>query len=153
MKKLLLLLLFIPLMSFGQIVIYDTYKTVENVNTSWDATTTVISDTLNIAEIQDEFIQIQLGKRFHLLSTSKHKNVKIWKTYNQKKWNVFDGDKLISLTDEIDVLNYFNKYGFELLKTGGNSVTGAKTSLTPYFNQLNTSFTMSKSVLTFKKKD
>ena len=153
MKKFLLLLMFIPLMSIGQIVIYDTYKTVENVNTSWDATTTVISDTLNIAEIQDEFIQIQLGRRFHLLSTSEHKNLKMWRTYNQKKWNVFDGDKLISLTDEIDVLNYFNKYGFELLKTGGNSVTGAKTSLTPYFNQLNTSFTMSKSVLTFKKKD
>ena len=147
--------MFIPLMSFGQIVIYDTYKTVENVNvnTSWDATTTVISDTLNIAEIQDEFIQIQLGKRFHLLSTSEHKSLKMWRTRNQKKWNVFDGDKLISLTDEIDVLNYFNKYGFELLKTGGNSVTGAKTSLTPYFNQLNTSFTMSKSVLTFKKKE
>ena len=153
MKNLLFALLFIPLMSFGQIVIYDTYKTVENVNTSWDATTTVISDTLNIAEIQDEFIQIQLGRRFHLLSTSEHKNLKMWRTYNQKKWNVFDGDKLIALQDEIDVLNYFNKYGFELLKTGGNSVTGAKTSLTPYFNQLNTSFTMSKSVLTFKKKD
>ena len=153
MKKFLLLLMFIPLMSIGQIVIYDTYKTVENVNTSWDATTTVISDTLNIAEIQDEFIQIQLGRRFHLLSTSEHKNLKMWRTYNQKKWNVFDGDKLIALQDEIDVLNYFNKYGFELLKTGGNSVTGAKTSLTPYFNQLNTSFTMSKSVLTFKKKD
>ena len=152
-KNLLFLLLFIPLMSFGQIVIYDTYKTVENVNTSWDATTTVISDTLNIAEIQNEFIQIQLGRRFHLLSTSEHKNLKMWRTYNQKKWNVFDGDKLIALQDEIDVLNYFNKYGFELLKTGGNSVTGAKTSLTPYFNQLNTSFTMSKSVLTFKKKD
>ena len=67
MKNLLFALLFIPLMSIGQIVIYDTYKTVENVNTSWDVTTTVISDTLNIAEIQDEFIQIQLGRRFHFV--------------------------------------------------------------------------------------
>ena len=154
MKKLLFLLLFIPLMSIGQNIIIP--KIVKSKVISYGETVVrekVVLDTLNIAEIQDEFIQIQLGKRFHLLSTSKHKNVKIWKTYNQKKWNVFDGDKLISLTDEIDVLNYFNKYGFELLKTGGNSVTGAKTSLTPYFNQLNTSFTMSKSVLTFKKKD
>ena len=155
MRKLLLLLLFIPLMSFGQIVIYDTYKTVENVNTSWGATTTVISDTLNIAEIQDEFIQIQLGRRFHLLSTSEHKNLKMWRTYNQKKWNVFDGDKLIALQDEIDVLNYFNKYGFELMKSGTKSTGGS--SFTNYYPYANSSFTSyfsrSKSVLTFRKKD
>ena len=154
MKKLLLLLLFIPLMSFGQIVIYDTYKTVENVDT-WDATTTVISDTLNIVEIQDEFIQIQLGRRFHLLSTSEHKNLKMWRTYNQKKWNVFDGDKLIALQDEIDVLNYFNKYGFELMKSGTKSTGGS--SFTNYYPYANSSFTSyfsrSKSVLTFRKKD
>ena len=155
MKNLLFALLFIPLMSFGQIVIYDTYKTVENVNTSWDVTTTVISDTLNIAEIQDEFIQIQLGRRFHLLSTSEHKNLKMWRTYNQKKWNVFDGDKLIALQDEIDVLNYFNKYGFELMKSSTKSTGGS--SFTNYYPYANSSFTSyfskSKSVLTFRKKD
>ena len=145
--------MFIPLMSFGQIVIYDTYKTVENVNTSWDVTTTVISDTLNIAEIQDEFIQIQLGRRFHLLSTSEHKNLKMWRTYNQKKWNVFDGDKLIALQDEIDILDYFGKYGFELMKSGTKSTGGSSfTSYYPYANSSFTSyFSRSKSVLTFRK--
>jgi len=152
MKNLFFALLFIPLISFGQIVIYDTYKTVENVNvdTSWNATTTVISDTLNIAEIQDEFIQIQLGYRFHLLSTSEHKNVKMWRTRNQKKWNVFDGDKLISLTDEIDILNFFDKYGFELFKT---DTKNARSSSYTYFSK-NQSFTStnskSKLILTFK---
>ena len=145
--------MFIPLMSFGQIVIYDTYKTVENVNTSWDATTTVISDTLNIAEIKGEFIQIQLGRRFHLLSTSEHKNLKMWRTYNQKKWNVFDGDKLIALQDEIDILDYFGKYGFELMKSGTKSTGGSSfTSYYPYPNSSFTSyFSRSKSVLTFRK--
>ena len=154
MKKLLLLLLFIPLMSIGQNIIIP--KIVKSKVISYGETVIrekVISDTLNITEIKGEFIQIQLGRRFHLLSTSKNKNVKMWRTYNQKKWNVFDGDKLVAIQDEIDILNYFGKYGFELLKTGGNSVTGAKTSLTPYFNQLNTSFTTSKSVLTFKKRN
>jgi len=144
MKNLFFALLFIPLISFGQIVIYDTYKTVENVNvdTSWNATTTVISDTLNIAEIQDEFIQIQLGYRFHLLSTSEHKNVKMWRTRNQKKWNVFDGDKLISLTDEIDILNFFDKYGFEYFN---QNTTSSKSSsiYVPPTNYSSTSITTS----------
>jgi len=175
MKKFLFVLLFVPLISIGQTVIYDTYKSVENLDT-WDVTTTVTSDTLNITEIQDEFIQIQLGKRFHLLSTSKHKNVKMWRTNNQKKWNVFDGDKLISLTDEIDVLNYFNKYGFEYFNQnttssksssiyvpptnysstsittsgGGSNLTFNSGTTSPTFPIIKSS---SKTVLTFRKKD
>ena len=47
MKKFLFVLLFVPLVSIGQTVIYETYKSVENLDT-WDVTTTVTSDTLNI---------------------------------------------------------------------------------------------------------
>ena len=156
MKKLLLLLLFIPLMSFGQNIIIP--KIVKSQVISYGETVIrekVISDTLNITEIKGEFIQIQLGRRFHLLSTSKNKNVKMWRTYNQTKWNVFDGDKLIALQDEIDVLNYFNKYGFELMKSGTKSTGGSSfTNYYPYANSSLTSyFSKSKSVLTFKKKE
>jgi hypothetical protein len=46
---------------------------------------------------------------------------------NEKKWNVYDDGKLISLQDEIDVLNFFDKYGFELYKSGGDTVESAET--------------------------
>ena len=150
MKKLLLLLLFIPLMSFGQNIVTKRMNPWAN---SYE--TRLVSDTLNITEIKGEFIQIQLGRRFHLLSTSKNKNVKIWRTYNQTKWNVFDGDKLIALQDEIDILEYFGKYGFELMKSGTKSTGGSSfTSYYPYANSSFTSyFSKSKSVLTFRKKN
>ena len=157
MKKLIFLLFFIPLMSIGQIVIYDTYKTVENVNT-WDATTTVTSDTLNITEIQDEFIQVKLFAKKenafstgqHLLILSENRNIMLGATYKYKYWNVYDGDKLIPLKNEIDVLNYFDKYGFELFKT---DTKNARSSSYTYFSK-NQSFTStnskSKLILTFK---
>ena len=89
MKKYLLLLLLIPLMSFGQNIIIK--RSLEsslgkeialddgngNIKTVISFDTRVISDTLNITEIKGEFIQIQLGNRFHLLSTTEYKNVKI----------------------------------------------------------------------------
>ena len=31
--------------------------------------------------------------------------------------DVYDGDKLVALDDEVDVLNFFHKYGFEFFKT------------------------------------
>jgi hypothetical protein len=100
----------------------------------------------------------------------------MWRTYNQKKWNVFDGDKLISLTDEIDVLNYFNKYGFEYFNQnttssksssiyvpptnysstsittsgGGSNLTFNSGTTSPTFPIIKSS---SKTVLTFRKKD
>ena len=165
MKKYLLLLLLIPLMSFGQNIIIK--RSLEsslgkeialddgngNIKTVISFDTRVISDTLNITEIKGEFIQIQLGNRFHLLSTSEYKNVKMFRTYNQTKWNVFDGDKLIALKDEIDILDYFGKYGFELMKSGTKSTGGSSfTSYYPYPNSSFTSyFSRSKSVLTFRK--
>ena len=71
---------------------------------------------INITEIQDEFIEIKLGSSRHLLSTTEYKNVSINASSNKKRWNVYDGDKLIYLKREFDVLNYFNKYGFEYYK-------------------------------------
>ena len=143
MKKLLLLLLFIPIMSIGQNIVIIRDNPFES---------HPISDTLNIAEIQDEFIQIQLGNRFHLLSTSQRKKVRLWKSYQgkQSKMNVYNGNKLIDLRDEIDVLNYFTKYGFELMKSGTKSTVGLGFEVLPssfvYFES-------SKNVLTFRKKD
>ena len=138
MKKYLLLLLFIPLISFGQNIIIKRSlgsslgKEIAlddgngNIKTVISYDTRIISDTLNITEIKGEFIQIQLGNRFHLLSTTEYKNVKMFRTYNQTKWNVFDGTK----------------------STGGSSFT----SYYPYANSSFTSyFSRSKSVLTFRK--
>ena len=87
----------------------------------------IIIEKFNITEIQDEFIKIQFGKRYHYLSTSKHKNIKINAHWKKKYWNVYDEGKLIPLQDDIDVLNFFNKYGFEYFKQntktkGGNTV-------------------------------
>ena len=79
----------------------------------------IISKTkreINITEIQDEYIEIKLGQYRHLLSTSKHKKVRISSHWNNINWNVYDGDKLINLKREFDVLNYFSKYGFEYYK-------------------------------------
>ena len=143
------MLLFVPFLSFGQIVVYDKYESVENLDTL-DVTTTVSSETLNITEIQDEFIQIQLGRRHHLLSSSEFKNIKLNASWNKKKWNVYDGEKLISMNDEIDVLNYFGKYGFDLLKAGGNSTNGAVTNYFPVTKTSFTFFSKSKLSLTFK---
>ena len=133
-------------MSFGQDIVINRDNPFES---------HPISDTLNITEIQDEFIQIQLGNRFHLLSTSKRKKVRLWKSYQgkQSKMNVYNGNKLIDLRDEIDVLNYFTKYGFELMTSGTKSTGGSSfTSYYPYANSSFTSyFSRSKSVLTFRK--
>ena len=35
---------------------------------------------------------------------------------DKNSWNVYDGDKLINLKREFNVLNYFSKYGFEYYK-------------------------------------
>tara|TARA_R100000655_G_scaffold93722_1_gene135035 strand:+ start:32 stop:466 length:435 start_codon:yes stop_codon:yes gene_type:complete len=119
MKKLLVLLL-LPLFSFGQII--EDYKYVKNSSQPLDGRT--VTRTIDISEIQDEYIQIVLGNGGddinpipHLLSTSKYKNVIMGISSNSKKWNVYDGDELIRLSDEVDVLNYFSKYGFEFFKS------------------------------------
>ena len=120
MKKL-ILLLFIPLVSFGQIIVNQ--RTVEvgkklyiADDGSLQKQTKTITTTFNISEIEDEFIEVYIGSRYHWLSTSKHKNVRMSARWKKRNWNVYDGDKLIPLYDEVDVLNFFSKYGFEFVK-------------------------------------
>ncbi len=122
MKKLLFLLFFIPLVSFSQIIVNERTEVVERGKKLVMVKSTgeirkndkiiIHRDKFNITEIQDEFIEVRLGKSYHLLSTSKHKNIKINSHRKKKYWNVYDGNKLIPMQDEIDILNFFNKYGF-----------------------------------------
>ena len=126
MKKLLFLLVFIFISSssFSQIIVLKRYIKAKNLVWVEGVITKkvkVITEEINITEIQDEYIQIKLGNRYHLLSTSKRKNIKISSHWKKKHWNVYDGDKLIPLQDEIDVLNFFEKYGFEYFKQGSSS--------------------------------
>ena len=134
MKKLLFLLVFIFISSssFAQIIVNKRItkkgkKLVMVVSTGEikKQDEEFIIEGFDITEIQDEYIEIQLGKRYHLLSTSKHKNIKIGAHWKKKYWNVYDGDKLIPLQDEIDVLNFFNKYGFEYFKQNTTSSSGS----------------------------
>ena len=151
MKKL-ILLLFIPLVSFGQIIVNKETTEETRLHLADDGSLTpqvkTITKKFNITQIQDEYIEIKLGKRYHLLSTSKHKNIKISSLRKKKYWNVYDGDKLIPLQDEIDVLNFFNKYGFEYFKQN----TKTKGGNTVYFPNINYSTTSisSKSSITLK---
>ena len=157
MKKLLFLLLFIfiSFSSFSQIIVWEQVikkgkKLVMVVSTGEikKEDDKFIIEEFNITEIQDEFIKIQFGKRYHLLSTSKHKNIKISSHRKKKYWNVYDGDKLIPLQDDIDVLNFFNKYGFEYFKQNTKS-SGATTNYMPSLNFSITSIS-SKSSITLK---
>ena len=157
MKKslFLLVLIFISSSSFAQIIVNKRItkkggKLAMVVSTGEIKKTEekFIIEGFDITEIQDEYIEIQLGKRYHLLSTSKHKNIKIGAHWKKKYWNVYDGDKLIPLQDEIDVLNFFNKYGFEYFKQN----TKTKGGNTVYFPNINYSTTSisSKSSITLK---
>ena len=182
MKKLLFLLafIFISSSSFSQIIVNKRTEVVEKgkklvmVKSTGEIRTNdkiiIHRDIFNITEIQDEFIEIRLGKRYHLLSTSKHKNIKISSHRKKKYWNVYDGGVLIPMQDEIDVLNFFNKYGFEYFKQnatsssnrssyvppttstsftsnlGGSSITTTTTRATPIFS----SSSKSRTSITFK---
>ena len=113
MKKLLLLLVFIFISSssFAQIIVNKRVikgKKLVMVKSTGEIRTNdkIIKEKFNITEIQDEFIKIQFGKRYHYLSTSKHKNIKINAQWKKKYWNVYDEGKLIPLQDDIDVLNF-----------------------------------------------
>jgi hypothetical protein len=139
MKKLLVLLVFIFISSssFSQIIINKRItkkggKLVMVVSTGEIKKTDneFIIEEFDITKIQDEYIEISLDdnrllfSRYHLLSTSSHKNIKISSHWKKTHWNVYDGDKLITLQDELDVLNFFEKYGFEYFKQNTKS-TGA----------------------------
>ena len=174
MKKLLILLLFIPLVSFGQIIVNKETTEETRLHLADDGSLTpqvkTITKKFNITQIQDEYIEIKLGKRYHLLSTSKHKNIKISAHWKKKNWNVYDGDELIPMQAEIDIINFFDKYGFEYFKQnatsssnrssyvppttstsftsnlGGSSITTTTTRATPIFS----SSSKSRTSITFK---
>ena len=113
----------------------------------------ISTDTLDITKIKDEFIQVVLRNGKHLLSITDKKGVYINHSWNKEKWNVLDGKKLIALNDEIDILNFFHKYGFEFFKSssGGSASTYSNfTSTVPnQFGSL-TSYSFFKQVLIFK---
>ena len=99
MKKLLLLLLFIPLISFSQVIVDKKLGEID------------------ISTFSDKYITITLNQILpasHLLSTSEYKEIVMRTTNKKKKWNVYDNGVLIRLKDKIDVLNFFSKYGYEL---------------------------------------
>tara|TARA_B110000444_G_scaffold163981_1_gene153269 strand:- start:554 stop:961 length:408 start_codon:yes stop_codon:yes gene_type:complete len=104
MKKYLFLLLFIPLMSFGQIITYDKLDGKKS------------PQEIDIRELTDTYITVELDQILpscHLLSTSEYKNIQM-RNGRKKKWNVYDEGVLIRLVDRLDVLNFFSKYGYVL---------------------------------------
>ena len=97
MKKLLFFLLFIPLISFSQIIIDKKIG------------------EINIETLSDKYITIKLDDVFsHMLSTSNYKGIPL-KRGRQKRWNVYDNGRKIALVDKMDILNFFSKYGYELV--------------------------------------
>ena len=137
----LILLLFIPLASFGQIIVYEQLVELEPSVKAQAADhliklkpqTKLYTDQINITEIQDEYIEIimDIGPAIrHLLISSKN-NVPLNLSsprfkMGKHKLNIYDGDKLISLPKMVDILNYFDKYGFEFVETI-NNISGSST--------------------------
>ena len=106
MKNLLLVLLF-PLFSFSQVV---TYETMDNMGVR-------TTHEVDVRDFNDKYITIKLNQGFprcHVVSTSEYKNLIMRTAPRQKVWNTFDEGVKIRLTDKVDVLNFFSKYGYEL---------------------------------------
>ena len=97
MKK--LLFLFIPLVSFGQIIKSETYGEID------------------IRLLDDKYVTVKVNYGMFEFTTSKYKEVYFSGNVRKKKWNVYDEGELIALTDKADVLNFFAKYNFELSST------------------------------------
>ena len=140
MKKL-ILLLFIPLASFGQIIVYEQLVELEPSVKAQAADhliklkpqTKLYTNQINITEIQDEYIEIIMdtGPSIRHLLISSNNNVPLNLSSHRfkmgkHKLNVYDGDKLISLPKMVDILNYFDKYGFEFVETI-NNISGSIT--------------------------
>jgi hypothetical protein len=115
MKRVLFIIMFIPLISFGQIIVDKKLGEID------------------IRNLTDKYITIELDDIFsHQLSTSEYKNISL-KRGKKKRWNVFDDGKSIELVDKIDILNFFSKYGFQLATSEtestpvnyGNGIIGA----------------------------
>ena len=132
MKKLIIILLFIPLNSFGQIIVYEGFAFEKGPSIKAIAADHLIqrepkkkyktfTEVKNITEIKDEYIEIIINirrsPRRHLLITSEKKAFPLNLAYGISDLTVYDGNNLISLNKKIDILNYFTKYGFEYVET------------------------------------
>ena len=139
MKKLILLLLFIPLTSFGQIIVYEKFVELEPSIKAQAAdhlirrksqTKVYYTNQINITELKDEYVEIIINirrsPRRHLLITSEKKAFPLNLAYGISDLTVYDGNDLISLNKKIDILNYFTKYGFDYIETN-NEVSGSVT--------------------------
>ncbi|MDC3109652.1 hypothetical protein OA490_01620 [Flavobacteriales bacterium] len=115
MKKLTLLLLLIPILSFAQIVddkklgkvditkISDLYITVDDETNAGNG---------KINTKPGWILRFSGSKIF--ISGSKRK----------KKWNAYDQGQPVSIRSRVDLLNYFAKYGYEFLDTNSNTRVG-----------------------------
>ena len=138
MKKL-ILLLFIPLTSFGQIIVYEKFVELEpsikaqaadHLISRRKQTKVYYTNQINITELKDEYVEIIINirrsPRRHLLITSEKKAFPLNFAYGTSVLTVYDGNNIISLTTKIDLINYFTKYGFDYIETN-NAVSGSVT--------------------------
>ena len=98
MKKLVLTLLLIPLISFSQIIIDKNLGEID------------------IRNFTDKYITVAINETIlpsgHLFSSFEYEHI-ILRT-GKKRRNVYDNGVLIRLKDRTDVLNFFSKHGYEL---------------------------------------
>ena len=110
MKKLLFLLLFIPLISFSQII------------------TDKKAGEFDIRTLKDKYITIEIDAHIfpsgHSFSSSDFKEITLRNSNRDKKWNVYDEGVKIRLLDKTDVLNFFAKYNYELVSTSSGNEGG-----------------------------
>ena len=125
MKKLILLLLFIPILSHSQII--DDKKL----------------GKIDITTIQDEYITVSLGNLYVPWARVQLSDRKIMLSQRKKKLNAYDNGKLVKTRSKVEILNFFSKYGWEYQDTDTNS--------TVFKNPVNGVVTNNVSVtLTFK---
>ena len=109
MKKL-ILLLFIPLVGFGQII--EDKKL----------------GKFDIRTLEDKYITIEVGSDVfpygHRFNSSSYKNVFLKSGKNKRKWNVYDAGVKIRLQDQADILNFFAKYNYDIVNSNSQSDGG-----------------------------
>ena len=140
MKKLLLILLCVPLIGLGQVI------TTPIVNYGVGGGFDTVS--VDITTINVEFISIQVGKLTHILDYGQKKNNGKPKYFKIKrnKSRVLDGEVTIKLISENDIINYFSKYGFSYEGTNSNhksfTSTNTYTKKTTVHNKTTTTITL-----------
>ena len=112
MKKLTILLLLIPILSFGQIVDDKKLGKVD-ITKITDLYITVYDGTGGSINTKPGWVRTFSGSKI-FISASKRK----------KKWNTYDEGKPISIRSKVDLLNYLGKYGYEYLDTNSSTRVG-----------------------------